>query len=106
MSTYVAPEMRQLSTQQVVLFLGESAIMMAGIVVMALAHIDVVAILTGVATVAVVAMGALGINLKHNVDQIKDISNGRLTSVLDDNRELHEKLTALSLLVQPPPDKP
>jgi hypothetical protein len=107
MSTYAAPEMKPVTTQQVVLILGMSAILMAGIVVMALSHIDVLAILGGVATISIAVMAALGLNLKHTVDQVKEISNGRLTAVLADNKELHEKVAALSLLTPPnPPDAP
>lgn len=109
MSTYAAPEMRQVTVPQVILILGLALIVMAGTVIMALAGLDVVAILSGLVTVGLVVATLFGINLKHTVDQVKDISNGRLTEVLDANKsltqvnhELHEKIASLSMLVPPP----
>jgi hypothetical protein len=109
MSSYVVPEMKQVTIPQVILVLGLALILMAGVVTMALAGLDVVAILTGLVSVALVVAAMFGVNLKNTVDQVKDISNGRLTEALDhsktlaqDNKELHEKIASLSMLIMPP----
>lgn len=112
MSSYVVPEMRQITIPQVILILGLAFILMTGIVIMALAGLDVVAILSGLVTVGLVVATLFGINLKHTVDQVKDISNGRLTeahndvrALAQDNKELHEKIASLSMLMAPPDNK-
>lgn len=104
--------MRQITIPQVILILGLAFILMAGVVIMAVAGLDVVAILSGVVGVAMVVATLFGINLKQTVDQVKDISNGRLTEALDsartlaqDNKELHEKIANLSMLMAPPDTK-
>lgn len=107
MFVYATPPMKNLTTQQVVLYLGLALIGMTGVVVLALAHQDVGAIFTSLAVVFGLIMGALGINLKHSMDQVKDISNGRLSEQIAKNDTLNDKiaamndkLTAMAVLVQ------
>jgi hypothetical protein len=106
MSSYAVPEMKQVTIPQVILVLGLAFILMTGIVIMALAGLDIGAVLSALVTAAVVVATLFGINLKHSVDQVKDISNGRLTEVLADNKELHEKVASLSMRIYPSSDKP
>ncbi len=95
--------MKQISWPQAILTLGLALILMAGVVVLALNDKDVGAILGAVAAVAVVVMSGLGFNLKHTLDQVKDISNGRMTDLLEDNKRLNERVTALAMNIVPPP---
>lgn len=106
MSAFWGAEVKQVTIPQVVLVLGLTLILMTGIVTMALAGLDVVAILSGLVTMALVVATLFGINLKNSVDQVKDISNGRLTEMLDHNKELNEKIASLSMLIPPPDKKP
>lgn len=108
--------MRNVNTQQVVLILGLSAILMGGVVTLAAMGKDVGAIFGAVAAVAIGLAGAFGISLNHKVDQVKDIANGRLTEALDDGRKareqgredcqaLQQQITSLAMLVTPPEQK-
>jgi hypothetical protein len=97
MSPTAVAEVRQVTYPQVVLILGLSAILMTGIIILSINGLDVAAIFSAVAIVALTVMGALGINLKHSVDQVKDLSNGRLDAMTKDNKELHQKLQDLAM---------
>lgn len=114
MSSYVAGEMKSPTGAQVCLILGLAAILASSVLGLAALDKDVVTILTGIAAVAITIAGAFGwikanqLNRSLNqvtasVDQVKEVSNGRLTDVMNDNKELHEKLTALAMLITPPP---
>lgn len=114
MSSYVAGEMKNPTGAQVCLILGLAAILASSVLGLAALDKDVVTILTGIAAVAITIAGAFGwvkanqlsrsLNqVTESVDQVKEISNGRLTDVMNDNKALHEKMTALALLVTPPP---
>ena len=111
-----ASEMKQVSSQQVCLILGLALILAGSIIGLAAMDKDIVTILAGVGAVAVTVAGAFGFAkaqqitrdlgaVNQNVDHVKEISNGRLTTVLEDNKALHEKVTALALMVQAPPEQ-
>lgn len=103
--SYAVPEMKQVTVQQVVLILGLAAIMMAGVIILALNGQDVGAIFGALATLGFAVATALGFNLKHTMDQVKDISNGRLTQMLDENKALNERVATLAMMMQPPPER-
>jgi hypothetical protein len=114
MSVVSAAEMKQVTTTQVVLILGLATIVAATVVILALSGLDPVVILTGITTAAATMFGVAGwakakqvdqsLNqVNRNVDQVKDLSNGRLTEVMEDNKRLHDQVAALSILVQPVP---
>lgn len=102
MSTVAVPEMKQVNVPQVVLILGMSLILMAGVVILAVNNKDVGAILGAVAAVGLGVAAAFGMTLNHKVDQVKEMTNGRMTEVMADNKALNEKVAALSMLIQPP----
>lgn len=91
--------MKQVTTPQVILILGSAFIIMSAVVLLALFDKDVSAILQAVTTFAVVLLGGLGIHQSAKLDQVKDVANGRLTEIIEDNKRLNDKLTALALLV-------
>lgn len=106
--------MKQVTTAQVVLILGLATIVATTVVVLALSGLDPVVILTGITTAAATMFGVAGwakakqvdqtlSQVNQNVDQVKDLSNGRLTEVMEDNKRLHDQIAALSILVQPNP---
>lgn len=112
----VAYEMKQLTSQQVCLILGLALILAGSVVGLAAMDKDVGSIFAAVAAVAITVGAAFGwakanqlsrdmgtVNL--NMDHVKEISNGRLTEVIEENKRLNEKLTALAMLVQPPEQK-
>jgi hypothetical protein len=112
MSVASAAEMKQPTTQQVVLILGLAVIVAGTVVTLGLSGLDPVVILTGIAGIAATIFGAAGwakardVNqslsqVSQNVEQVKELSNGRLTEVMEDNKRLHDQVAALSILVQP-----
>lgn len=112
MSLTSAPEMKDVTPSQVVLFLGLALILATTVVVLALSGLDPAVILSGIATSVVTLGGAFAWKtardvtsslkqVNQGVEQVKDLSNGRFTEVLDDNRALHQQVAALSLLVNP-----
>jgi hypothetical protein len=109
-------EMKNITPPQVCLILGLAIILAGSVVGLAALGKDVVTILTGVAAVAITVAGAFGwakanqlsrdlSQVNDNVDHVKELSNGRLTEVLDQNRKLQERVTQLAILVQPGEDK-
>lgn len=111
----VASEMKQVSSQQVCLILGIALILAGSVVGLAAMDKDVGSILAAVAAVAITVAGAFGWakanqlsrdmgTVNQNMDHVKEVSNGRLTQVLEENKALNEKITALALLIQPPPE--
>ncbi len=116
MSVVAAPEVKNPTGPQVCLILGLALILAGSVVGLAALGKDVITILTGVAAVAITVAGAFGwakanqlsrglTQVSDNIDQVRDISNGRLTEVLDDNKRLHEQITALAIRIQPPEQK-
>jgi cytochrome c biogenesis protein CcdA len=112
--SFVVSEVKQVTAAQVCLILGLAVILAGSVVGLAALGKDVVTILTGIAAVAITVAGAFGwakanqltrdLNqVNQNVDQVREISNGRLTAVLEDNKALHEKLQ--QALTQLPPPK-
>lgn len=113
MSTVAAPEMKNPTPpSQVCLILGLAGILAASVLGLAALGKDVVTILTGVAAVAITVGGAFGwakanqlsrdLNqVNQNVDHVKEISNGRLTEVMEHNKILQDQVTQLAILVHP-----
>jgi methyl-accepting chemotaxis protein len=115
MSSAVA-ELKAVNAAQVCLILGLALILAGSVVGLAAMGKDVVTILTGVAAVAITVAGAFGWakanqlvrnfnQVSDSVDQVRELSNGRLTEVLEENKRLNDKVTALAMLVQPPEPK-
>lgn len=82
---------------------------MTAVVVLALNHADVAAIMGAVGTVVVLVAGVFGYHVNNTLSRVQDTanevkvqSNGRMSDVLEQNQELQKQLTALALLVTPP----
>lgn len=102
----VASEMKDVTTQQVVLILGLSALVAGVIIWLAILGLDPGQVLAGLSPFALLLGGLFGwakVNdLKRDVGDVKEMSNGRLTQLQDDNKELHAKVASLSMYLQPP----
>jgi len=119
MSEAMAPEMKNITPPQVCLILGLALILAGSVVWLAALGEDIGSTFAALAAVAITIAGAFGYakanqltrnmdQVNQNVDHVKDLSNGRLTAVLDDNkalqgdiRDLHERIAALSILITP-----
>jgi hypothetical protein len=101
MYSAVEPPMKQITMPQVILILGMAFIVMTGVVILAVFDKDVGSILQAITTMAVILLGAFGIHQNAKLDQVKDIANGRLTEVIEDNKRLNDRVAALALLVPP-----
>lgn len=99
----VAAEMKNMTTQQVVLILGLSTLISTVVIWLTIIGADVVQIMTGLSPIVILLGGAFGYakvnELKRGVDEVRDIGNGRLSKLQDDNKELHEKIASLSLMI-------
>ena len=102
-----AAEMKDMTTQQVVLILGLSTLLSTVIIWLAIIGADPVQVVLGIAPVLVFVGGAFGwakVNaLQRDVGEVKELSNGRITAAQEEIKRLNTTLHAMSLLVQPPP---
>lgn len=110
--SFVAAEVKNMTTQQVVLVLGLSTLISTTVIWLTIIGADVVQIMTGLSPIIILLGGAFGwakINeFKRDIGDVKELSNGRLTEVRDDNKvlqqevkQLNEKIAALSVLINP-----
>ena len=95
---------------QVALVLGLTALVLSAVTILALNHADVAAIMGAVGTVVVLVAGVFGYHINSTLsrgndttNEVKVQSNGRMSDVLEQNQDLQRQLTALALLVTPPP---
>lgn len=109
--------MRNVTWNQVVLYLGLAAIVFAAVILLVYLKADVSAVLNAVLTLVITALAFVGYDAKKSIEgridrvnttthEVKDLSNGRLGDVMDENRELRAQITALALQIQPPPVTP
>lgn len=116
MSRLLASEMRNINTPQVVLILGMSTLVSTVIIWLAIIGKDPVDIFTGLAPILLGVAGAFGwakVNkLERGVEEVKEQGNGRLTklqednqALREDNKTLHERVSALSLLINTPSEQ-
>lgn len=102
--------MKQVTTQQVILLLGLAFITGTVVVLLALFDKDVQAILTSVATISVMVLGALGWSkansIQRDVGDVKTLSNGRIERLEQHNKDLQSTITSLAMLAQPPAQPP
>jgi NADH:ubiquinone oxidoreductase subunit 6 (subunit J) len=81
-------------------------LLVAGAVLLTLQNKDVGVVLALAGIVAVPVLGAFGVAIYQKLDQVKELSNGSNTQLLNMVKELHETVTSLALQVRPPePDK-
>lgn len=96
---------------QVVLILGIVFAMLATTILLRLIGDDAGNILLSVVTSLMVVLGALGLvnnaRQEAKIDQVTEMSNGRLNDVMEDNRKMRAELTQMALMVTvPPPSLP
>ncbi len=99
---------KQISWPQVALILGLTTALVGGVTLLALNDKSITDIITVVALVVVPILGGLGIQFGQSVheklDQVKEVANGRLTAVMEQNEKLQAQVTALALAMAPPPE--
>ena len=103
MSSVLALEhpVKEVSWPQAFLLTALTTLLIAGVVILALAGKDVGTILAVAAVVIAPILGAFGISIHQGLQQVKDVANGRLTEILEDNKRLQAQVTALALSVEP-----
>lgn len=75
--------MKQVTKEQVILFLGMMITLVAGVCFLAALDKDPTIILTLAGILAVPILGALGVAVYQKLDQVKEVSNGNLTRAHD-----------------------
>jgi hypothetical protein len=112
MSEATAPEMKNITPPQVCLILGLALILAGSVVWLAALGEDIGSTFAALAAVAITIAGAFGYakanqltrnmdQVNQNVDHVRELSNGRLSEVMDQNKKLQEQVTALAILVRP-----
>lgn len=94
-----------LTWPQVVFALGLAFMLLASVTIMALAHVDVVGILTALVSAVAVVAAMFGVSIHNKVDRVESLTNGRLTEVMDQNKALVAKVETLALAVNPGPSE-
>lgn len=92
-----------LTWPQVVFALGLAFMFLTAVVIMALAHVDVVAVLAAVVSTVGVIATMFGFSIHNKVDRVETLANGRLTEVMEQNKSLVSKVETLALAVNPLP---
>lgn len=87
--------MKEVTKEQVVLFLGLMFILVAGVCCLAILGKDPTIILTLAGILAVPILGALGVAVYQKLDQVKEVANGNLTRAHDTLDKYAEKTTAV-----------
>lgn len=95
-----------LSWQQVVFALGLAFMFLASVTIMALNHVDVVAVLAATVSAVGVIATMFGFTIHNKVDRVETLANGRLTEVMEQNKALVSKVETLALAVNPLPPPP
>lgn len=97
--------MRNVTWQMVALGLGFMIILFGSAIFLAYLKADVVSIfnlvLAAILTILTFIVNNAKNNLETKMDNVKEVANGRLSQVMDDNKRLQEQITALALQVQP-----
>lgn len=77
------------------------ALLIGSSVTLALQDKDVTVILTLAGLVAVPVLGAFGAAVYQKLDQVKEVSNGSMSRLIEMQQETQRQLTALALSSQP-----
>lgn len=99
---YGEPQVKTLSWSMIVLILGIAFMLLAAVVILALAGKDVATIFGAVGAVIIAVGTAFGWSIHQQLGQVKEQANGRMTDILNQNKDLQAQVTALALRVQPP----
>ena len=106
-------EVKQVTWPQVILLLGLTTALVGGVTLLALNDKNVTDVLAVVVLVVLPILGGLGIQFTNSVqsklDKVQETANGRLTEVMDNNKQLHEEnkrlqaqVAALAMQITPP----
>ncbi len=96
------PEVKTLSWSMIVLVLGITLLLLSAVVILALAGKDVATIFGAVGAVVIAVGTAFGWSIHQQLGQVKEVANGRMTDVINQNKELQNQVTTLALRLPPP----
>jgi hypothetical protein len=103
------PSVKNMTWPQVVVILGLTTVLMTAVIILSLNGKDAGTILGAVGTVIIGLATAFGLDLRNqvvanrsDVAQVRELSNGRLSELLDRNKELQAQVTTLALRLPPP----
>ena len=109
MSKLAAAEMKDIQLPAVILILGLSLIAAGTVIWLAILGLDPADILSGLAPIAILLGGYFGVtkvrDLKKDVVDVKELSNGRLTELTEENKRLNKMVAQLSMQIMPPDQK-
>jgi hypothetical protein len=95
----------KVSWPQAVLALGITAIFFTTVIILTNLGVNVTEIMTTCVLLLISVLSVLGWRnqekMDHKIEQVKETSNGRLSDVIEQNRQLQEQVTALALQIQP-----
>jgi uncharacterized membrane protein len=93
---------------QVTLILGTMALFFATLIILTKLQVDAAAIMTTCVLLLLSVLGVLGYRsqgeLREKVDQVKELSNGRITELNARNEQLQTQVTEMALRLPPPPE--
>jgi flagellar motor component MotA len=105
-SVATADEMKNPTGAQVCLILGLALILAASVVGLAAMDKDVGSIFAAVGAVLITVAGAFGwakaTAIQKDVNHVKELSNGRITDLMESNKQLQDKVTAMAMMMVPP----
>ena len=99
---YGEPQVKTLSWSMIVLILGITFMLLTAVVILALSNKDVVTIFGAVGAVVIAVGAAFGWNIHQQLGQVKEQANGRMTDILNQNKDLQAQVTAMALRLPPP----
>lgn len=95
----------KVSWPQAVLALGITAIFFTTVIILTNLGVNVTEIMTTCVLLLISVLSVLGWRnqekMDHKIEQVKETSNGRLSDLIEQNRQLQEQVTALALQIQP-----
>lgn len=91
---------------QVTLILGTMFLFFTTVVILTKFGVNAEAVMTTCVLLLLTVLGVLGYKsqgqIQEKVDQVKELSNGRITSLEEKNDRLQQQVTDMALKMQPP----
>jgi hypothetical protein len=101
--------MRQVTWPQAVLALGVTALFFGTVLALTKMGVDAAQVMTTCVLLLLSVLGVLGWKnqdqMKEKIEEVKQLSNGRLDTLAEENKRLQNQVTALALQMQPPDAK-
>ena len=101
--------MRYVSWPQVVLALGITLLFFGTVLALTKMGVDAAQVMTTCVLLLLSVLGVLGWKnqdqMKEKIEEVKQLSNGRLDTLAAENKRLQDQVTALALQLQPPDPK-